>query len=257
MQRGDRGPHVTALQRELAALGYPVGLADGICGPRTLAACEAHQRAKQAGIVVLLGAHEGIHREGPRPWANVTGITIHQTAATLGENPARWVKWPIKGPNGAIEHSCLRAHVGVTRGGQVLLCNPLDQLVWHGNRLSLTDIGIELDGTYEGVEGERSTWWQAPGHKSPQVPTPALLEAARRAIRWACAEVAANGGKIRFLHAHRQASKDRRSDPGSRIWAEVALALEAEGLLSTRPGYVVGTGRAIPKEWDPRSDAPY
>lgn len=256
LQRGDRGPVVAELQRQLLALGYDLGTADGIAGPRTLAAYEAHERAKAAGVTVLLGAHEGQHREGVRPWASVTGITLHQTAGDLGERHERWVKWPVKNPKtGALEFSSLKAHVGVTRGGQVLLVNPLDSRVAHGHGLNSSTVGIECSGTYEGIEGRRDTWW--PAGKAPQTPTPELIEAARRAVAWVVAEVAAHGGRVLYLYAHRQSSADRVSDPGSALWQAVALEVEREGLVETRPGYTVGTGLPIPREWDARSPSPY
>jgi hypothetical protein len=241
MQRGDKGPHVEAAQRELAALGYAVGAADGIAGPRTLAAWEAWERAKAAGVTVRMGAHPQEHNQGARPWGQVTGITLHQTAVDLGERPGRW--------------DSLRAHVGVTRGGQVLQVYGLDALVYHGNGLNSSTVGIECSGTYEGVEGDRATWWQPPGVSAPQRPTAALVEAALRAVRWVVEEVKANGGTVRYLYAHRQSSGTRQSDPGSALWRAVALDLEREGLVETRPGYTVGTGRAIPREWG--GEGPY
>jgi hypothetical protein len=234
MQRGDKGPHVEAAQRELAALGYAVGAADGIAGPRTLAAWEAWERAKAAGVTVRMGAHPQEHNQGARPWTQVTGITLHQTAVDLGERPGRW--------------DTLRAHVGVTRGGQVLQVYGLAALVYHGNGLNGSTVGIECSGSYEGVEGQRDTWWQPKGVAEPQTPTPALVEAARRTVAWVVAEVAAHGGQVRWIYAHRQSSGTRQSDPGSALWRAVAL----ECGLETRPGFTVGTGRAIPEAWDPR-----
>jgi hypothetical protein len=251
MQRGDKGPEVERVQRELLALGYAVGAADGIAGSRTLAAYEAWERAKAAGVAVLLGAHEGRHNQGPRRWEAVTGITLHNTAGDLGERHTRWVAHPVRNPEtGKVELSCLKAHVGVTRGGQVLLVSPLDQRVAHGHGLNGSTVGIECSGTYEGIEGDCSTWWRPPGYKGePQRPTPELIEAARRAVRWICAEVAAHGGKIHYLYAHRQSRASRLSDPGQVLWREVALWAEREGLVLTRPGYTVGDGRAVPREW--------
>jgi peptidoglycan hydrolase-like protein with peptidoglycan-binding domain len=237
VQRGDRGPEVERVQRELAALGYAVGAVDGVCGPRTLAAWEAWERAKAAGVTPRMGAHPGAAKRGVREWAAVTGITLHQTAVDLGERPARW--------------DTLRAHVGVTRGGQVLQVYGLSDLVYHGNGLNGSTVGIECSGTYEGVEGDRGTWWQPPGVAEPQRPTAALVEAARRAVAWVVAEVAAHGGRVRWIYAHRQSSGTRQSDPGSALWKAVAL----ECGLETRPGFTVGSGRAIPEAWG--GEGPY
>jgi hypothetical protein len=256
VQRGDRGPEVAAVQRELAALGYDVGKIDGIAGPRTLAAWGAHQRSLAAGVVNLVALCDGRYRQGAREWAKIDSITLHQTAGDLGERPERWARWPVRNKKTKqIENASLKAHVGVTRGGQILLVNPLDQRVPHGNGFNARSVGIECSGTYEGIEGDRSTWWQPKGVDAPQRPTPELIEAARRAVRWICAEVAARGGRVRYLYAHRQSRASRLSDPGQVLWREVALWAEAEGLLETRPGYTVGTGRPIPAAWG--GEGPY
>jgi peptidoglycan hydrolase-like protein with peptidoglycan-binding domain len=99
MVKGERGPHVAEAQRQLLSLGYPVGLADGICGPKTLAAWEAWERAKAANVTVRMGAHKQEAKKGVRDWGAVTGVCLHQTACDLGEKPDRW--------------NTLRAQVGV------------------------------------------------------------------------------------------------------------------------------------------------
>jgi hypothetical protein len=204
----------------------------------------------EPGVVDLTRAHAGQHRKGKRAWASVDAVCLHQTAGDLGEKHERWVAWPVPDGKGGVKLSSLKAHIGVTRGGQVLLCNPLDSLVAHGNGFNARSVGIECSGTYEGIEGRRETWWAA--GKAPQRPTEELIAAARRAVECVCAEVAAHGGRVRYLFAHRQSSSSRQSDPGSAIWQAVALELEREGVLETRPGYVVGDGRPIPEAWDPR-----
>lgn len=181
------------------------------------------------------------HRHGKRPWASVTGITLHQTACVLGERIARW--------------DTVGAHIGITRAGRVIWLHDFDVVVWHGNAWNAQTIGIEIDGLYEGVKGRSSTLWDdpdTPGRETPNALTEAAAEAARATIRWLCSAVAKNGGEIRALVAHRQSSKNRRNDPGSEIWQAVALPLHAElGLSDGGPGFTVG-GYPIPGEWDPK-----
>ena len=67
----------------------------------------------------------------------------------------------------------------------------------------------------------------------------------------------AGGSPIEFVHAHRQSSEDRRSDPGEAIWRGVVeeygipvLGLKAEyalALPSSNPKN--GPGKPIPVEW--------
>jgi hypothetical protein len=70
-------------------------------------------------------------------------------------------------------------------------------------------------------------------------------------VRWICGEVVRHGGRIEQLLAHRQASSERQSDPGSALWQQVALPLHAElGLNDGGSGYAVGNGYPIPQTWD-------
>jgi antitoxin (DNA-binding transcriptional repressor) of toxin-antitoxin stability system len=173
------------------------------------------------------------HVFGRREWSDVRGITIHQTACVIG----------------------------VTRGGQIMWLHSFDKLVVHGNGFNTQCIGVELDGLYEGVAGDPSTLWDDPStphREQGQTPTPELIEAARAAVRWAVAVVAANGGTVSKLVAHRQSSANRRNDPGSALWQAVALPMMEElGLSDGGPGFRIGGGREIPREWDPSRTGKY
>ena len=83
--------------------------------------------------------------------------------------------------------------------------------------------------------------------------TPEAVEATKALIRWIVAEVAAHGGQVRALVAHRQSSATRRNDPGSAIWQAVALPMHAElGLSDGGVGFAIDGGKPIPEAWDPR-----
>ena len=78
-----------------------------------------------------------------------------------------------------------------------------------------------------------------------------LADAAARAelIRYYVDLVAKHGGKIEFIHAHRQSSKSRVSDPGSRIWQACGVwAINELGLSAGPPGWSAG-GYALPDAW--------
>jgi hypothetical protein len=111
------------------------------------------------------------------------------------------------------------------------------------------------------VEGDPRTVWDDPStlwREQGQVLTDESVEATRQAIRRIVARVAANGGEVKALVAHRQSSASRRNDPGSAVWSRIALPMSAElGLSDGGPGFKIGDGRAIPKEWDPRSKVNY
>jgi hypothetical protein len=187
------------------------------------------------------------HVFGKRAWSECTALVLHQTACHLGERPARW--------------RTVGAHIGVTRGGQILYIHDFTRKVVSANGFNNRGISIECDGLYEGVAGDPSTLWDDPStphREQGQTPTPELIEAARAAVRWACAVVSANGGTVSRLVAHRQSSANRRNDPGSALWQAVAMPMMEElGLSDGGPGFRIGGGREIPREWDPSRTGKY
>jgi N-acetyl-anhydromuramyl-L-alanine amidase AmpD len=278
MKRGDQGPDVRRLQSGLVALGYelPRWGADGDLGTETMDAlarflrdhgtavdddADAVSDAELAQVQRVLSAtteapagpqlpsgrfHDlrSVANQsnigGRRGWNQITGVTLHQTACVLGERPQRW--------------ATVVAHLGVTRAGQVIWMHDFEKVVWHGNGFNNRTIGIEMDGTYAGIEGDARTFWRPKDEpdRQPQAPTAELIEAAKATVRWICEEVARHGGRVEQLVAHRQASNSRQSDPGSALWQQVAMPLHAElGLSDGGPGYCIDKGCPIPEAWDP------
>jgi len=279
LKRGSQGEEVRKLQNALLELGYelPRWGADGDLGTETIDVFARFLREHSKEIdddadvlsdeelellyrihdtrqTTLMGPKLGGGRfhdlrstasqnniGGRRTWKQVTGIVLHQTAVVLGENPTRW--------------ATIGAHLGVTRGGQVVWMHDLEKIVWHGNGFNGFTVGIELDGTYAGIEGDDRTFWRPKGEPNlrAQLPTDALVDAAQATVRWIYAEVARRGGRVERLLAHRQSSKERQSDPGSALWKRVAKPLLADedlGLTDGGLGYKVGTGYPIPEAWD-------
>ena len=204
------------------------------------------------------------NHNGPRPIESITGITLHQAAVVLEREP--------KNP---------AYHVLVQRRGRALLLRDLGHQMHQAQRVfNRSDVGIEFSGYYAGVAGDLRTFWKpkrAPKRK-PQQLTAAAIAAGLDAIRWIIAEVAAHGGQIRHIHAHRQTSRSRTSDPGSQIWQTIALPIMDEfgldHLIETGDGRLVelvphedhpigncysdaGPGWPIPREWDPRRTTTY
>jgi N-acetyl-anhydromuramyl-L-alanine amidase AmpD len=287
LQRGSRGEEVRRLQSALVDLGYdlPRWGVDGDLGSETIDALARFLRDHGAPVdddadvvsdaeLELVDQVHGATATSPfgprlgsgrfhdlrsisaqstvggrRPWKEIKGIVLHQTACVLGERPRRW--------------GTVGAHLGVTRGGQVIWMHDFEQVVWHANGFNPLTIGIEMDGTYAGVDGDAGSFWRPPGDvtRQPQTPTDELVDAAQATVRWICAEVARRGGRVELLVAHRQSSNQRQSDPGSALWKRVARPLHAdEGLRLTDggPGYRVGNGSPIPEAWDEtRKGVPY
>lgn len=186
------------------------------------------------------------HDYGSRKWKDVTGICLHQTACNLGEKPARW--------------DTVGCHVGVTRNGQVIWLHNFDRLIVHGNGWNKKTVGIEIDGMYEGVKGDIKTFWRDKSDKKsqPQNLTSETVAAVNQLIEFICSEVEKAGGKIEYLVAHRQASENRRNDPGSEIWQMIAIPMSKKLSLSDGgDGFKIGSGYAIPREWDNRYKTKY
>lgn len=274
LRRGAAGPDVARLQEMVMALGYPLPRwgADGHLGSETLDAVTRLLAAHAQGWVdddrdlvsteemgILETLYEATQAPltlpglefhdlrttatydavgGRRAWALVTGITLHQTACDFGaERPERW--------------NTLHAHVGASREGHVFWCHDFDRVVWHGNELNGRTVGLEMEGNYAGVAGDRSTAWQ-PGNGALMVPTPELVTASCAAIRWICQVVAQHGGQVKYLFAHRQTAGSRRADPGAELWQQVALPMLAElGLSDGGPVFKIDNGRPIPEAWNP------
>jgi len=211
-----------------------------ILNPETPCACDPPTISMEDRIVLLVGPdEEGRRSKGKRPWHEIRGITLHQTACLFAEDPNRY-----RG---------IRAHWGITRAGKAVLIHNPNTRVMHGNSFNNHDVGLEMNGFYEGVQGDPKTLWRPkadPKRQGLRLEA-AQVEGALAAIEWTINEVARQGGKVESIHAHRQSSKMRTSDPGSEIWQKVGLAAKAcWGLKDGGPLFAVG-GYPIPREWDP------
>ena len=182
--------------------------------------------------------------KGWRPWSKVTGITLHQTASG----------------NLHADHRLLLAipaHAIVHCDGSVSLLHAPTSVVYHGHGLNAQTIGIEIDCRAAGTEGDASTFWRSTTDRLlgcsyellVREATAEQLEAARWLVSKYAGMVEQSGGRIATLWAHRQSHSSRTSDPGSRIWKGVALPMIAALGLVDVSHLTLGTGRAIPKEW--------
>lgn len=271
-----RGPVVVRVQEMLTELGFSVGRCgpDGWFGLDTMAAVldfQTKHGLSQSGVVLdadfrkmeellseksedgtpgLIVDLRGTHKppklfrkeRSPIPWKKIIGVTLHQTACLLAENPKRWYT--------------LGAHIGVLRNGTVYIVNDPQDFIWHAQGFSHVTIGIEYNGNFPGVEGDPRTWWKAGGGMCNL--TDEQLAASDVLFDWIKAQFDANGQKWKVVYAHRQASKDRRADPGSEIWQKVGSKwIERLGATDGGPDFVYKTGRPIPKEWNKDYYNPY
>ena len=267
LTHGSKGPAVAQLQQQLIALNYPLPRygADGDLGNETLNAVARFLTDHAGGYVdadpdsvsdeeraLIQQVYDktswpipvpgkpfyDLRREsdsrnihGRRQWIDITGITFHQCAVDFGaEKPARW--------------DTLSAHVGSNREGAVMWVHEFEHIVWHGNELNHATVGIEFEGLYAGILSQ-------PGDRTEH-PTPAMVESGKQTVRWIVATVAAHGGCVRNLYAHRQTAQSRRGDPGEEIWKLIAIPMIEElGLTDGGPAFKIDNGRVICNEWNP------
>lgn len=182
--------------------------------------------------------------KGSRNWSKITGITIHQTAVPFGTDPKRMLNIPV--------------HGATLKDGSIVLLHSPTAYLWHGNSFNRHDIGIEVSCRACGIDGVPETLWLPKKYKDLEgeqrlakatEATDQQLEATRQLVKYYVDLVAENGGEIKYIHAHRQSSKTKISDPGSRIYKGVnKWAIEELGLSAGPPGWSSG-GSAIPDAW--------
>jgi peptidoglycan hydrolase-like protein with peptidoglycan-binding domain len=279
-RHGQHGPEIVKIQENLIALGYglPKYGADGWLGNETFVAIEEFEyehglvesceptlriatvrKLKEIAEVsfkswgpdstriletplIDITEKTGKFRKGTRDWTEIDGIVLHQTG--------------IRMTNSAKRFETLRAHIGIIRKpSRIVLVNPLDAYMHHAGRpFNSTKIGIEVNGLFLGVEGNRRTL----PHRDKSLDNDYLLEsdiqAIKDAVNFCRDEVAKHGGSCRYLYAHRQSSATRRADPGSLIWGAVAPWAREQG-MTTPLNELYGKGRRIPRQWDEQASS--
>lgn len=226
--------------------------ADGVCGPATWDAIEKNwpgcssqdnadtePKIEHEGVVDLRGKHARpklLNKKNPkRTWSTITGVTLHQTGCMLSNNPARW--------------KTLNAHIGITRDGKFIVANDPTDYIWHAQGLSKHTIGIEICGSFQGIDGNDCTRWKEGG--GPDHLTLEMEQALNRAFDWILAEFKTNNQIWQHVYAHRQSKSTRTADPGSEIWNKIAqLWIARIGGSDGGPDWKKGSGKPIPKEWN-------
>jgi len=176
-------------------------------------------------------------RKRARKSSKITGITLHQTGIH-GFGERAWKK--------------VTAHLGVHSDGRVYLIHPLESYLWASNSLNRDTVAIEVAGNFLGDLDRPNSYWKKGG--GPSELSEAMIAGLRRAIRYIIQEVAAAGGSIEQIYAHRQGRGAKSNCPGAAIWRQAGVWAQTELGLGNGPGleYVRKDGKPIPPAWDPR-----
>lgn len=273
---GDKNSKVKLLQRSLIQLDYPLDRwgADGQLGNETIAAlgefCDDNNLGCSGdlddGIVrgwlideVLKKAEatnthpliEDVRWDEYTKWKrrnkikSIDTICLHQMAVKDSDEKG-WHRWRR-----------LAIHWVVTCGehAKAYQLHDLDLRVPHGHGWNSRSVGFEFEGYFSGVDTDEKYFWKPKSrpNRKPMIPTEEQIEAGKAAIRLTVEEIAAMGGEIKFIGAHRQSYGRKRSDPGSLIWQGVAIPMIKELGLAEAPTlhHHKFPGKPIPEAWNP------
>lgn len=267
-----RPPQVSRLQEILSGMGFPVEISgvycvntkhaviraqkflglldDGVCGPVTWqklieynCQCQANTDPGPAYNHDIRGQHgQPKLYERERAYSEIDGITWHQTSCDMPKDPMRWGN--------------VNVHGAVLREGRPLLINPVTDFVWHAQRLSRRSIGIEIEGNFRGLTNKSNTLWKPGG--GPHHLTQEMIDAAFWLTEYYCNKVNSHGGSLKYMFAHRQSSDMREADPGQEIWESIVIpAAEKFGLRFPSGNFKVGSGKPVPREWQPGQPTRY
>jgi len=277
-REGAKGPRIIALQQQILALN-PLALprfgADGWLGDECFHALsilldddqieemevvtQAHLDALDkllaasragAGQVVYVDRRSFasvVERKGKRTRTEYD-LCWHQTDCEMGEKPARYDGVPV--------------HFIVTSGGQVIQLHDVEERLNAAHNLNGTTISIEVEGHFEGIEGDTSDASYPDYHKDagrhPQIIPDIQVRAAKRCVEIIIEQLAARKAKLKRQVTHRQGIRGkRRRDAGGVVCRRIIHPIAAQYLIPFDWAYTAGNGEQAPKDWHPESTAKY
>lgn len=193
----------------------------------------------------------------PRPWSEIFGTTVHQTASGhLDADHPRILSVP--------------APVVIHRDASVSLLHPLCLRMPHGHRLNGPTMGIEVDCRADGIEGDPDTFWRSKREINGYTDERGTWHRPRSREELRCeatdAQLVTLGKVLDFCHSafwhlappahrpqwgtyvHLQGRGDRWTDPGSRIAIAVDRHRQLRGWKDTR-GESYGDGKPWRTRW--------
>lgn len=196
--------------------------------------CREDEELAQLARVGLLIDYRGLYRtgrnskgktHGTRGPEAVTAVCLHQTAVMMSHKSALRSQY----------------HSLIYPDGTAVLCHPATAYLWHARKANRFSVGVALVCCAAGVEGNPRTLWRPKSEPSRQATE--ATDAQLKTARAICGYYLRTLPNLRNVIAHRQSSRMRRSDPGSRIWQHVALQVDL------CPGATLARGLPLPSEW--------
>jgi N-acetyl-anhydromuramyl-L-alanine amidase AmpD len=186
-----------------------------------------------AELVEVTGRANKANIKKWRDWKDITSIVLHQTGVWMTDTPTRFER--------------LKAHIAILGDHKtpIVQVHPFTAYLYHANSLNSGSVGIEINGHFPGLAEDF-----IPEKHTAIGPNEEQITSTQKAIKLICHEVERHDGCVTHIHAHRQSSPNRRSDPGEIAWIECGEWARKElGLSSGGPGTKFEKGRPIPWEW--------
>jgi len=235
---------------------YPAGLVDGV---RALVAAKQDSPIpKPANFTDLTATAYAGPRDHKVPLTVWEGVLFHTTGCPMGSSTwtkeqiwKRWSDTAYKNKEEVIVRSSLKAHVGITQKGEILLIHPFEWFIWHSQQASKTHVGVEVESFDYGVPNDPKT---LPGGGFKIAPINELqVQAAFAFTRWFDQTLRRFTGRgIKSIRTHRQYTDDRDPDIGQVGYQKIMMPLMAEfGVTDGGAGFRAGKGHPIPEVWNP------
>jgi hypothetical protein len=169
---------------------------------------------------------------------DIDTVCIHQ----MGAKGRDWKRWQ----NLAIH--------GIVTCGEESEAYWMHDVAWrmaHGHGWNRRSVGIEFEGYFAGCHPKFFWKPKSKPNRKPMIPTQQQLDAGKELILFLIEEVKRQGGRIKYIAAHRQSYSLKTSDPGDLIWKGVVVPLLNDASLSLEQAPTLKKGKPIPECWDP------
>jgi len=160
---------------------------------------------------------------------HIDSLVLHQTS--------------FDGGNGPVRYYDLSVHFIIVPNGVIYQNHPVSVHAYGSHGFNPTSVSVEIVGNFQAFNGN---FWKKKGRKTAlkMTPSSAQLLSGRKLVDYLKRLLG-----IRYIFAHRQAYIEKGNCPGPELWYNIAEWALKNGLSDGGPGYQIGTGTSIPKQW--------